>query len=306
MPSAKYQVPPFGILRSMASKPTIAIVGAGNLGTALTFALRDAGYTIEEIIARQDTASLTRARKLAALVSGYRSNSVVVSSVRKPTLSSHVVWLCVPDREIAGCAETLARDSDWHGKIALHSSGALSSLELAALKKKGAAVGSVHPLMTFVRNVRPSLQGVPFGLEGDPVAIRVARRIVHDLGGEPFPLTRAHKPAYHAWGGFTSPLLVAALVTGEQVAMQAGMTQALARRRMYKIVQRTVANYFEKGPAQAFSGPIIRGDAATVQKHLKVLNELPEVKQVYLALARAALKYLPGKNKRELSQILED
>ena len=290
----------------MASKPTVAIVGAGNLGTALALALRDAGYRIEEIIARQDTASLGRAGKLAALIGGRRSGSVVTSSIRKPTLSSEVVWLCVPDREIGGCAEILARNSDWHGKIVLHSSGALSSLELAPLQKKGAAAGSVHPLMTFVRNVRPSLKGVPFGLEGDRVALRTARRIVHDLGGEPFPLAREHKPAYHAWGGFTSPLLVAALVAGEQIAMQGGISRTLARRRMFKIVQQTIANYFEKGPADAFSGPIIRGDGATVQKHLKVLEEIPEAKQVYLALARSALKYLPGKNKRELSRILDE
>lgn len=299
-------VPVFVILRSMASKPTIAIVGAGNLGTALALALRDAGYRIPEIVARQDSRSLVRARSLAKLLGNGRTHSASVSSTRETSLRSQVVWFCVPDREIANCAETLATNSDWHGKIALHSSGALSSLELAALKKNGAAVASVHPLMTFVRNVRPSLKGVPFGLEGDRVAVRVARRIVHDLSGEAFPLRREHKPAYHAWGGFTSPLLVAALVSGEQVALQAGMSQSLARRRMFKIVQQTLANYFNKGPADAFSGPIIRGDAATVQKHLRVLDEVPEAKQVYLALARSALKYLPGKNKRELSRILEE
>jgi predicted short-subunit dehydrogenase-like oxidoreductase (DUF2520 family) len=290
----------------MATKPTVAIVGAGNLGTALALALRDAGYPVEEIIARKDAASLARARKLAGLLAGRRSGSIVTSSTGKPRLSSQVVWLCVPDREIAGCAETLARTSDWDGKIVLHASGALSSLELTALKEKGAAVASVHPLMTFVRNVRPSLKGVPFGLEGDGAAVRVARRIVHDLGGEPFALAKEHKPAYHAWGGFTSPLLVAALATSEQAALQAGMSQSLARRRMFKIVQQTIGNYFNKGPSGAFSGPIIRGDAATVRKHLKVLDEVPEAKQVYLALARSALKYLPGKNKRELSRILEE
>jgi predicted short-subunit dehydrogenase-like oxidoreductase (DUF2520 family) len=74
---------------------------------------------------------------------------------------------------------------------------------------------------------------------------------------------------------------------------------------MVKIVQQTIANYFEKGPGDAFSGPIVRGDAATVAKHLKFLGEVPEAKAVYLALARSALKYLPGKNKRELSRVLE-
>jgi predicted short-subunit dehydrogenase-like oxidoreductase (DUF2520 family) len=212
----------------------------------------------------------------------------------------------VPDREISRCAEALARNSDWQSKIALHSSGALASSELAALKKKGAAVASVHPLMTFVRNVRPSLREVPFALEGDRIAVAKVRRIVHDLGGEPFRLDARYKPAYHAWGGFTSPLLVALLATGEQVAMQAGMSQTLARRRMAKIVRQTISNYFDKGPADAFSGPIIRGDAPTVQKHLKVLNETPEAKQAYVALARSALKHLPGKNKSVLTRILED
>jgi predicted short-subunit dehydrogenase-like oxidoreductase (DUF2520 family) len=289
----------------MPAKPTVAIVGAGNLGTALALALRDAGYAIREIIARQDPASLARARKLGRLVSGRGSGSVVVSSIRKPILTSEIVWLCVPDREIGNCAKTLARNPDWHGRIVLHSSGALSSRELAPVQKKGAAIASVHPLMTFVRNVRPSLKGVPFGLEGDRDGAGMARRIVEDLGGVPFPLARENKAAYHAWGGFTSPLLVAALVAGEQVAMLAGMKRSLARRRMFKIVQQTIANYFDKGPADAFSGPIIRGDAATVNKHLKVLAEVPEAKQVYLALARSALKYLPGKNKRELNRILE-
>jgi predicted short-subunit dehydrogenase-like oxidoreductase (DUF2520 family) len=289
----------------MASKPTIAIVGAGKLGTALALSLREAGYMIQEIVGRQDRASLARARKLAGLVSAGRRERITVSSIRKPILRSGVVWLCVPDREISSCAEMLASNSGWRGKIALHCSGALSSSELGALQEKGSAVASVHPLMTFVKSVKPSLRGVPFALEGAPAAVKMARRIVHDLGGEPFAITQEHKPAYHAWGGFTSPLLVAALVTGEQVAVQAGMSRTLARRRMVKIVQQTIANYFEKGPGDAFSGPIVRGDAATVAKHLKFLGEVPEAKAVYLALARSALKYLPGKNKRELSRVLE-
>lgn len=299
------QVPGFVILPTMPSKPTVAIVGAGNLGTALALSLRHAGYAIQEIVARHDSASLGRARKLAMLVSGPRTGPVEVSSIRKVALKSSLVWLCVPDREISSCAEVLARNSHWQRKVAFHSSGALSSSELAALKKKGAAVASVHPLMTFVRNVRPCLRGVPFALEGDPSALRAARRIVGDLGGEPFSLTAPHKPAYHAWGGFTSPLLVALLVAGEQVAMEAGISRAQARRRMSKIVQQTISNYFEKGPADAFSGPIVRGDAATVQKHLNVLRQLPEVEQVYLALARTALKYLPGKNKQALSRVVQ-
>jgi len=282
----------------MAVKPRIAIVGAGRLSSALAVSLREAGYKIDTIIFRRAGSSQARARRLAAQV-GARARSI-----RSPILSTRVVWFCVPDQQISPCAETLARVTDWGGKIAVHSSGALSGSELDAVKKKGAAVASVHPLMTFVKKVRPSLNGVPFALEGDRAATRVARRMVLDMGGEPFSIAKEDKAAYHAWGGFTSPLLVAILVIAEQVAMKAGIRRELARRRMRPIVGQTLANYFETGPADAFSGPIIRGDVATVEKHLRVLEQIPEAKQVYLALANAALKHLPTKNKKQLSRLL--
>lgn len=286
------------MLPRMARKPSVAIVGAGRMGSALALSLREAGYEIRELISRAEPSSIARSRKVARRV-GAR-----VSTIGAPILSAEVVWLCVPDGEISSCAEALARKADWKGKIALHPSGALASSELGALKKSGAAAASAHPLMTFVRKVRPSLSGVPFALEGDAAALRVVRQMVRDVGGEPFSISKTRKAAYHAWGGFTSPLLVAALVTAEQVAMRAGMSRKLARRRMLPIVRQTLANYFEHGPADAFSGPIIRGDAATVSKHLRALEQLPEAKQVYLALARSALKNLPAKNRAELSRTL--
>jgi predicted short-subunit dehydrogenase-like oxidoreductase (DUF2520 family) len=295
-----FSLPVFVILPRMAAKPRIAIVGAGRLSSALALSLRKAGYKIDAIIFRPAAGSQARARRLAAQV-GARA-----SSIRSPILSSGVVWLGVPDQALFRCAAMLARVADWKGKILVHSSGALTSSELDAVKKKGAAVASVHPLMTFVEKVRPPLKGVPFALEGDRAAIRVARRMVLDLGGQPFSITKENKAAYHAWGGFTSPLLVAALVIAEQVAMKAGMTRELARRRMQPIVGQTLANYFRTGPADAFSGPITRGDVATVEKHLKVLEQIPEAKQVYLALANAAVKHLPTRNKKRLRRLLRD
>ena len=280
------------------AKPSIAIVGAGRLGSALALSLGEAGYLIEEVISRPGKRSRSRAGALARRV------AAEANTIPSAKLSAGVVWFCVPDREIAACAKMLARAVDWKGKIGLHPSGALASSELNALKVQGALVASVHPLMTFVTKIRPSVPGVPFAVEGDGAAVRVARQLVRDMGGEPFAITKAHKAAYHAWGAFTSPLLVSALATAELVAAKAGMSRKLARHRMEPIVRQTLANYFQSGPADAFSGPIIRGDAATVQKHLKVLERIPVAKQVYLALARAAVKNLPTRNKGELSRIL--
>jgi predicted short-subunit dehydrogenase-like oxidoreductase (DUF2520 family) len=180
----------------------------------------------------------------------------------------------------------------------------LTSDELNLLRRRGAAVASVHPMMTFVRGSIPSLKGVAFALEGDAKAIRLARKITRDLGGDPFSISTTSKIAYHAWGGFSSPLLVAMLVTAEQVAHTAGLSSAQARKIMLPIVRQTLANYSALGPAGAFSGPIVRGDVPIVQKHLQTLEKIPQAKEVYVALARAAVKYLPARNRKELKKLL--
>ena len=324
------------MLRGMARRTRVAIVGAGNLGTALAVALRDAGYSIEAIVARPGGASMKRARKLAARI-GARA-AMDLSGV-----SAEVIWFCVPDGEIAAAADWLSQDClsqdclsqnrlsqnlrasvgsrassraekaakaehsgfEWKGKIALHSSGALSSDELGVLRERGAAVGSVHPMMTFVRGSRPELAGVSFALEGDARAVRAARSVVKDLGGTAYAIRKQEKAAYHAWGTFASPLLTALLATTEQVAALAGVGRSAARRRMMPILRQTLTNYAELGAARGFSGPIVRGDAETVRRHLQVLRANPSAHAVYLQLARAAVRYLPGKNKRALGRILE-
>lgn len=219
-------------------------------------------------------------------------------------LTAEIVWLCVPDREIRRCAAELARKVEWNGKIAFHSSGALTSSELEPLRRRGANVASVHPLMTFVAGVEPRLDGVVFAVEGDAGAIRAAQRIVGKLGGETFEISKAAKPAYHAWGAFTSPLLVAALVTGERVAALAGMNSKVARQRMLPIVLQTITNYVMRGPAGAFSGPIVRGDTQTVAKHLEILKKVPTARDVYVALAKAAIKNLPSGSRKALEKML--
>jgi predicted short-subunit dehydrogenase-like oxidoreductase (DUF2520 family) len=223
---------------------------------------------------------------------------------RNAHLDADLIWFCVPDRAIAGAARELAGATHWKGKTAFHSSGALDSGELALLRRRGAAVAAVHPFMTFVRGSAPSLRGVPFGLEGDAAALRVARRIVSDLGGNVMSISKGRKVAYHAWGAFASPLLVAALAAAERVARAAGLSAADARKKMMPIVRQTVENYARLGPAGAFSGPIVRGDAAIVRQHLRVVRKIPEASEVYRALARAALRYLPVRDRKELRRSL--
>lgn len=283
----------------MAAKPRIAIVGPGRLGRALALELKRAQYTISEIVSGSSAASKRKAGDLARKVKAHASTS------DRARLDADLVWFCVPDREIASSSRRLASVVDWRKKIAFHSSGALASDELKSLRQGGAAVASVHPLMTFVTGSMPSLIGVPFAMEGDAAAVRSARQIVRALGAEAFTIRKPYKAAYHAWGAFASPLLVAMLVTAEQLARKAGLSAVGARKKMLPIVRQTIANYGALGAAGAFSGPIVRGDAEIVRKHLQIARKVPEATEVYLALARAALQYLPARNRGELKRALD-
>jgi predicted short-subunit dehydrogenase-like oxidoreductase (DUF2520 family) len=285
------------MLPGMSRKPRIAIVGPGNLGTALALSLKKAGFTIEALVSRSKGKARQRAESLAKQL-GAR----VVTTLQG--IDPTVVWLCAPDAEIAPAARVLASQVAWKGRIALHSSGALTSDELDSLRKLGASVASVHPLMTFVRGSQPALTGVPFAIEGDGPAVREARRIVRGLQGHSYPIRKQDKAAYHAWATFTSPLLTALLATTERVAAAAGVKRNDAVRRMMPILQQTLANYASLGAAAGFSGPIVRGDAETVKRHLRELKSIPAARDVYLSLARAALDYLPAKNKKDLKRVL--
>ena len=287
----------------MAAKPRIAIVGAGNLANALAISLRQTGYGIDEVIAHSRGASLRKAQRLAKKTSA----SAILASTA--TLRSDVIWFCVPDAKIASSARSLATNTDWRTKIALHSSGALASDELDSLRRCRAAVASAHPLMTFVPrssagHSRALLAGVPFAIEGDAAAVRVARRIVRDLGGQSYAIRKADKAAYHAWGTFASPLFTALLATAEEVAIVAGVSRKAAKRRMIPILRQTLANYAAFGAAGAFSGPLMRGDVNTMKMHLRALRKLPSGCSVYVSLAEAALRYLPAKNKTALQKAL--
>ena len=279
-------------------RPTITLIGPGNLARVLGLALHDAGYTIDEIISRDTPDSRKRARALARLVGAQ------AATYADAQLASNIIWLCVSDDAIAPTASALARRADWKGKIALHSSGARSSRELEPLGRRGAAVGSLHPMQTFVRASRATLAGVSFAVEGDPLTVRAGRRIARDLGGSVFTIRSEAKVLYHAIGSFCSPMIVSTLATAERIARAAAIPPAAARRIMHPILRQTIANYLAEGPAAAFSGPINRGDINTIRKHLEALHEVPGARDIYLALARSALRSLPVRDRKAVQKIL--
>jgi predicted short-subunit dehydrogenase-like oxidoreductase (DUF2520 family) len=277
---------------------TISFVGAGALASGLAKLLHAQGFKVAEIIARPLPASKRKAAVLA------NSVGAAATTLESATLSCDVLWLAVPDEAVEDVSRVLAGRAELPPVI-LHASGALSSLALSALVRRGVHTGSSHPMMTFVGGEPPSLTGAWFAVEGSAVAVRAARTMGRKLGANSFTIEPNSKILYHAFGAMLSPMLAAALEAAERVGLRAGISAKDVRRIMEPIVLRTVKNVLRNGAGKSFSGPLGRGDVGTVASHLASLGGSPE-SLVYRALMEYATETLPVKRRDEMKTLLHE
>lgn len=274
-----------------STNESVALIGLGNWGTSLAYGLLSAGLPLPEIVMRGRT---------RPNVSG-----LPVVRWRQARLDASILWLCVPDGEIAEAAAQIAEARDLRRQIVVHSSGALTVDALAAARRGGATVAAVHPVMTFPTRSPVPLTRVLFGIEtASPAARRILSGVVRRLGGTAFRVDGRHKALYHAAGTLASPLLVSALTAAMETARAAGLKEHDAEAVVEALAEATMRNVFTRGATQSFSGPFARGDADTLKLHLQALAGHPILAGVYRSLAWHALDSLPVRNRRALALAL--
>jgi predicted short-subunit dehydrogenase-like oxidoreductase (DUF2520 family) len=258
--------------REVESKPSVSLVGAGRLGTALAVALQLCGYRIEAVVARR----LGRARRAAGL---FAQRPLALSDSQLDKLpQSHLILITTPDDAITTTAGRLAALQKPQGRsrmrrTVLHTSGALSSAALSPLSAAGFQVGSLHPLVSVSDPVSGllNLRGAFYCLEGDRLALRVARAVVRDLGGKSFSVNPRRKALYHAAAVMASGHMVALFDIAAEMLSECGLDRRSARRVLLPLLQSTVKNLSSSNPARVLTGTFARGDFATVQRHLEAL-----------------------------------
>jgi predicted short-subunit dehydrogenase-like oxidoreductase (DUF2520 family) len=176
----------------------------------------------------------------------------------------------------------------------LHLSGVHTRDILAPLNETGAALGSLHPLQTITE---PSQAGVRWrgayaAIEGDARALQEAERLCGLLGLVPVRLPGSAKAAYHAAAVVASNYVVVLADIAARIAAAGGVPGEAAERMYLPLLRGAAENLQRQLPVDALTGPIRRGDAATLRRHLAALSE-PE-RSLYarlglhaLALARA-------------------
>jgi predicted short-subunit dehydrogenase-like oxidoreductase (DUF2520 family) len=247
--------------------PTLAIIGAGRVGGAL--------------------AAAARAAALEVRVAG-RGGAL------EACRGSEAALLCVPDSELRRAAEMIAAAVP-PLRFVGHVSGASPLDVLDPCAQRGASTFSIHPLQT-IPDPATDLTGAPCATAGaDSESAALARDLAGRLGMRPFEVPEEHRAAYHAAASIASNFLVALEESAAQLLGEAGVADA--RELLAPLVLRTAANWAGQG-AGALTGPIARGDAATVERHTEAIRELaPHLLPLYEALAARTAAVAAGEGR---------
>ena len=283
---------------------SLAIVGAGRVGRALGRRLFEEGWRIGAVVTRSEASSRSAARFIGA--------GKPHAGMTRQLLASRLILIATPDHAVPGIARELARigGEELSGRVVLHTSGSLDSSPLAWVKASGAAVGSMHPLQTFSGVGVPPLEGRVFAVEGDTVAVQVARQVARALGGSPIRITGEKKTLYHAAAAMAAGHVLALEEAAALLLISIGMKRSEAVRALLPLTRQVLDNYQRVGPRAAWTGPLARGDYKTVEAHLRALRESHrETAGAYEALNWLAARVLGQDGKAmnaELQKILAE
>lgn len=247
--------------------PVVFIYGGGKVGRGLHRALRAAGLPVTLRPARR---GLPRRR-----------------------IEADLVIVALRDRDISPCAEALAAQGlIGHRRAAVvHCAGALGPEALAAARSARVAVAQMHPMISFAStSFTPGLTRGQLHVDGDPYAMRLCRALGRRLGMSPRTVPGLDRVAYHAAAGLVANGAAALAAAGVKLLTRAGVDRDTAAAMLGPLLRTVAENVEALGLPDALTGPVRRGDAAGVKRHLETLEKLaPELRAIYRAAAEVQL-----------------
>ncbi|SDG91793.1 MULTISPECIES: Rossmann-like and DUF2520 domain-containing protein [unclassified Duganella] len=243
------------------------LIGAGHVGRVLGRLFAQTGvFTIQQVLTR----SAGSAQQAVDFI-----GAGGVATAYEALQPAAVYMLAVGDDQIGAASEALARTLPLKDSIVFHCSGALASDRLQAVRDAGALVASVHPIRSFADPAAVAAQftGTFCGIEGDAGALAVLTPALQAIGAQPVPINAAAKTVYHAAAVFASNYLVTVLDAALRAYQAAGIPEPVARQLAQPLASESMANVFRLGAAAALSGPIARGDMATVARQQQAVTE---------------------------------
>jgi predicted short-subunit dehydrogenase-like oxidoreductase (DUF2520 family) len=261
-----------------APRLAVGVIGVGRAGAPLAAALARAGHPV---VGAHAVSERSR-RRVDEFLPG-----TPLMSVADLTAAADLVLLTVPDDVlgdlVAGLAGTGAITP---GQFLVHASGRFGIAVLEPATRQGALPLALHPVMTLTgsRSDLDRLSGCPFGVTAPPVLRPVAEALVVEMGGDPVWIPESARPLYHAALANGANHLVTLVAQTLDLLGRAGVDAPADLVR--PLLSAALDNALRTGD-EALTGPVARGDAATVAAHLEVLSEAaPEARAAYVAMAR--------------------
>ena len=274
-------------------KPSISLIGAGAAGSALLIALSRRGYPVAAISSR----TLKSARYCAELVGVKNASTDNLSACA----AGNIVIIATEDAVIRRLCDEISREGGFKpGQLVLHLSGALTSDALAAAARLGADTCAMHPIQTLAEPIEGArlLETAWYCLEGEAQGVVRARRLATALSGRVLTIDKPDKALYHAALCVASNYLVVLEKMAVEMLAKAGVDPADALPALMPLIRGAADNLAECGLPAALTGPISRGDTATVAQHLQTMNEkCSDYVAIYQALGQQALRIALDKGK---------
>jgi predicted short-subunit dehydrogenase-like oxidoreductase (DUF2520 family) len=277
----------------------VGFIGAGTVGTALAVLLSEKGYRVAAVYSR----SRASAERLARAVSGCH----VAAGSQAVADSVDLVFITTPDSAIG----TVAAQVTWRpGSSVVHCSGADSTDILEPARRDGAHVGGFHPLQTFagVERAIENIPGSTFAVEAVGPLLATLEEMAVALGGHAIRLQAGDKVLYHAAAVFASNYLVTLVKMATDLWQTFSIPTDRSVPALLPLIRGTLHNIETIGIPNCLTGPIARGDAGTIIKHLKALQEkAPELIFPYkeLGLQTVPIALAKGKIGREQAEEME-
>jgi predicted short-subunit dehydrogenase-like oxidoreductase (DUF2520 family) len=247
------------------------VFGAGKVGAGLTRALRAVGW---KVALRPQRRGLPR------------------------RIDADLVVLAIRDRDLTACAEALTAGAVLVRRpvAVVHCAGALGPEPLAVLRAPGVTVAQMHPMISFASPRRtPSLVRGQLHVDGDAPAMAAARRLGRALGMTPRTVEGLDRVAYHAAAGLVANGAAALAAGGLELLETAGVARPEAVAMVGPLLRSVADNIEALGLPDALTGPVRRGEAAAVGRHLETLRRLaPHLVPFYVAAGLAQLPHARG------------
>ena len=262
------------------SFPRIGIVGCGRVGQVLGIAASRGNYPV--------TACASRSRGSAARLVAAITDCAVADTPADLAAACDWIFLTVPDDQVA----TVAASIPWGAHhLALHCSGALPADVLRTGDTTRARVAGFHPIQTLadLDSGLANLPGSAIGIEADDEIYEPLAAFARAIGATPLRLREGDRSLYHVGcvlaSNFTVGLIALAIHLWETV----GIDPHTARDALLPLLAGTARNLSHAEPADALTGPLVRGDSQTIARHLTALETEPDAQSVYMAMSRSLL-----------------